>query len=108
MLYLWDVPIITDMEDLPNGDFNDWQDIVKILAEDIRETKKLTKEIAELSAETREMVLEARRSADAAEKTSQAAMQRADAAWELVIITAAAAALNQITRPWYKKLLGME
>ncbi len=84
------------MEDLPNGDFNDWQDIVKILAEDIRETKKLTKEIAELSAETREMVLEARRSADAA-------VQRADAAWELVIITR-----NQITHPWYKKLLGME
>ncbi len=91
------------MENLPNGDFNDWQDIVKILAEDIRETKKLTKEIAELSAETREMVIEARRSADAVEKTSQAAMQRADAAWELVIITR-----NQITRPWYKKLLGME
>ena len=82
------------MEDLPKGDFKDWQDIVKILAEDIRETKKLTKEIAELTAETREMVIEARRSADAA-------VQRADAAWELVVITR-----NQITRPWYKKLLG--
>ena len=84
------------MEDLPKGDFNDWQYIVKILAEDIRETKKLTKEIAELTAETREMVIEARRSADAA-------VQRADAAWELVVITR-----NQITRPWYKKLLGRE
>ncbi len=84
------------MEDLPNGDFNDWQDIVKILAKDIRETKKLTREIAELSAETREMVIEARRSADAA-------VQRADAAWELVVVTR-----NQITRPWYKKLLGRE
>ncbi len=89
------------MEDLPNGDFDDWQDIVKILAEDIRETKKLTKKIAELSAETREMVLEARRSADAA-------VQKADAAWDLVIITAAAAARNQITRLWYRKLLGLE
>jgi hypothetical protein len=84
------------MEDLPKGNFNDWQDIVKILAEDIRETKKLTKEIAELSVETREMVLEARRSADAA-------VQKADAAWELVVITR-----NQITCPWYKELLGLE
>ena len=96
------------MEDLPKGDFNDWQDaggrpIVKILAEDIRETKKLTKEIAELTAETRKMVVEARRSANAAEKTADAAMKRADAAWELVVITR-----NQITRPWYKKLLGRE
>ena len=82
------------MDDKPRDDFREWQDIVKILAEDIRETKKLTKEIAGLSAETREMVIEARRSADAA-------VQRADAAWELVMITR-----NQVNRPWYKKLLG--
>ena len=71
-------------------DFKEWQDIVKILAEDIRETKALTKE-------TRELVTEVRRSADAAER-------KADAAWELVVITR-----NEIKeraeRPWYKKLL---
>ena len=66
----------------------EWEDIIKILAEDIRETKQLTKEISEL-------VVEARRSADAA-------VQKADAAWELVVIIR-----NQINRPWYKKLLGL-
>ncbi len=71
----------------------EWEDIIKILAEDIRETKQPTKEISEL-------VVEARRSADAAVK-------KADAAWELVVITAAAAARNEINRPWYKKLLGL-
>ena len=70
-----------------------WEDIIKILAEDIRETKQLTKEISEL-------VVEARRSADAA-------VQKADAAWELVVITTTAAARNEIDRPWYKKLLGL-
>lgn len=72
------------------GDFKEWQNIVKILAEDIRATKVLTKE-------TRELVAEVRRSADAAER-------KADAAWELVVITR-----NEIKeraeRPWYKKLL---
>ena len=71
-------------------DFKEWQDIVKILAEDIREIKALTKE-------TRELVTEVRRSADAAER-------KADAAWELVVITR-----NEIKeraeRHWYKKLL---
>ncbi len=66
----------------------EWEDIIKILAEDIRETKQLTKEISKL-------VVEARRSADAAVK-------KADAAWELVVITR-----NEINRPWYKKLLGL-
>lgn len=89
------------MEDLPPDDFREWQDIMKILAEDIRETKKLTKEIIELTTETREMVIEARRSADAA-------VQRADAAWELVVIIATATARNQINRPWYRKLLGLD
>lgn len=84
------------MEDLPPDDFREWQDIMKILAEDIRETKKLTKEIIELTTETRKMVIEASRSADAA-------VQRADAAWELVVITR-----NEINRPWYRKLLGLD
>ena len=94
-------------------DFKKWQEIVEILAEDIRETKALTKE-------TRELVIEARRSADAAEKNAEAAMKnaeaaaksadaavrKADAAWELVVITR-----NEVKeraeRPWYKKLLGI-
>ena len=54
----------------------------------IHQRALITKEISEL-------VIETRRSADAA-------VQKADAAWELVVITR-----NEINRPWYKKLLGL-
>ena len=87
-------------------EFKEWQDIVKILAEDIRETKALTKE-------TRNLVIEARRNADAAEKQANAAVKQAgaavkqaDAAWELVVITRNEIA-QRSARPWYKKLLGI-
>ncbi len=64
------------------------EDMLGYLAEDIRETKKLTAEVAKLAQE-------AKRSADAA-------TEQAKASWELVVITR-----NDIQRPWYKKLLGI-
>ena len=70
-------------------------DMIQYLAEDIRETKDLTKQIARQADA-------AEKTAEAAQKTANAAMQRADAAWELVII-----AKNRLERPWYKKLLGI-
>ena len=77
------------MDDKPQDDFKEWQDIVKILAEDIRVTRQLTNAIREQT--------------EVAAKNAEAAMKRADAAWELVVITR-----NQINRPWYKKLLGVQ
>ena len=72
-----------------NSKDNRWRDeMLQYLAEDIRETKQLVKA--------------AEKTAAAAEKTADAAMRRADAAWELVVITQ-----NRISRPWYRKLLGL-
>ena len=58
------------------------EDMIGYLAEDIRETKKLTAEVAQLASE---------------------AKRQADASWELVIITR-----NDMQRLWYKKLLGIQ
>lgn len=57
------------------------EDMLGYLAEDIRETKKLTTQVAQLASE---------------------AKRQADASWELVVITR-----NDMRRPWYKKLLGV-
>ncbi len=69
-------------------------DILKILSEELRETKTLV-------TETRKIAL-------AAEKTAIESKRQADAAWELVIITR-----NQVLQeiahlklPWWKKLTG--
>lgn len=73
-----------------NNKNNQWRDeMLQYLAEDIRETKQLVK-AAEKTA------------AAAAEKTATAAMRKADAAWELVVITQ-----NRINRSWYRKLPGL-
>lgn len=64
-------------------------EILKLLSKELRETKIL--------------VLETCRIADAAEKNAEASMKRADAAWELVVITR-----NQINRPWWKKFFGLQ
>ena len=61
--------------------------IVELLSEEIRETKRLT--------------LETRRMADAAQQEAKAALTKADAAWELVVITR-----NQIDKPIWRKLFG--
>lgn len=77
-------------ENKENGDARQWyDDMLQYLAEDIRETKNLVKE-------TREMTIETRRVADAAEK-------KANAAWELVVMTR-----NEYNRPWWKKLFGIK
>lgn len=62
--------------------------IVELLSEEIRETKRLT--------------LETRRMADAAQQEAKAALTKADAAWELVVITR-----NQIDKPIWRKLFGL-
>jgi hypothetical protein len=69
-------------------------ELLKILSEEILETRNLT-------IETRKQVEETKRLADKAEK-------KADAAWELVVMTR-----NQIKEelaymrlPWWKKLVG--
>jgi predicted nucleic acid-binding Zn-ribbon protein len=76
-------------------------ELLKILSEEIRETRNLT-------IETRKQVEETKRLADKAEKQADAAMKKADAAWELVVMTR-----NQIKEelaymrlPWWKKLVG--
>ncbi len=71
------------------GDGRWYDEMLQILAEDIRETKVLVKE-------TREMTLETRRVANEAEKTSKAA-------WELVVMTR-----NDLMRPWWKKLFNVQ
>jgi hypothetical protein len=69
--------------------------IIELLSEEIRETKKLIKEMKDMTFETR-------RIADAAEK-------KADAAWELVVITRneSQIRLGRLERPWWKRFLGL-
>jgi hypothetical protein len=78
-------------------------DILKILSEELRETKKL--------------VIQATRTADAAEKTAMAAeatareaMGKADAAWEMVMITRnqVKEELDYLKKPLWKKWFGTE
>jgi len=66
-------------------------DLLKILSEELRETKKL--------------VLETNRLANAAENTARAAEKKADAAWELVVITREQVKeeLAYMKRPFWKK-----
>ncbi len=70
------------------------EEMLAILAEDLRETKKLAS-----SAE---------KTAEAAAKNADAAMKRANAAWEMVMITRNQTqdTLDRLNRPWWKKLLG--
>jgi hypothetical protein len=76
-------------------------DLLKILSEELRETRNMV-------LETRRMADEAQRKADAAQQTANASVRKADAAWEFVIMTR-----NQIQEelrymklPWWKKLVG--
>jgi hypothetical protein len=63
-------------------------EIIQLLSEEIRQTKDLTRAVQE---ETKEI----RRIAEAAEK-------KADAAWELVIMTR-----NEMTKPFWKRMFGL-
>ena len=67
-------------------------EIIKILSEEVRETRNLV-------IETRAMAVAAQREADAA-------MKRADASWELVIITRnqVQEELAYLKLPWWRKV----
>lgn len=69
-------------------------EIIKILSEELRETRNMARE-------TRDMALETRRMADAAQR-------KADAAWEVVIITRNEVKedLRYLRLPWWRKLSG--
>jgi hypothetical protein len=76
------------------------QEILKILSEELGETKNLV-------VETRRMADAAEKKADAAMKEALAAEKKSDAAWELVVMTR-----NQIQEemrylrlPWWKNYL---
>jgi hypothetical protein len=71
-------------------------DLLKILSEELMETKKL--------------VIEARRIADAAEATARESMGKADAAWEMVMITRnqVQVELAYLKKPLWKKWFGVE
>lgn len=72
--------------------FQNWaEDMIRILIEDIQETKKDIRETKRLTKETRVLAQEAKRTADAA--------------WELVILTREE--LKEMKKPWWKKLFGM-
>lgn len=68
--------------------------MLRILSEELRETKSL--------------VIETRRMAVSAEKTAEEAKRQADAAWEFVIMTKNqfGEELHYMRLPWWKKLLG--
>lgn len=65
--------------------------LIELISEEIRQTRNLTLEVRE---ETKEV----RRIADAAEKAAHAAMRKAEAAWELVIMTR-----EESRRPFWKR-----
>ena len=76
-------------------------ELLRILSEEIRETRNLT-------IETRKQTEEIRKQVELSKIEAAAAVKKADAAWELVIMTR-----NQIKEelaymrlPWWKKLVG--
>jgi hypothetical protein len=69
-------------------------ELLRILSEELRETKSL--------------VIETRKIAVAAQSTATDAKRHADAAWELVILTRTQVQdeLAHLKLPWWKKLFG--
>jgi len=74
---------------MESKNFQEWaEDMIKYLADDIRETKKLTKETRALAVETKKQTDELR--------------QQTRELRELVTV-----AVLQSQRPWWKKLFGI-
>jgi uncharacterized membrane protein YqiK len=83
-------------------------DLLKILSEELRETRALAR-AAEKHADA--AMLEAKaamQEAKASEQQAVAAVKKADASWELVIITRnqVKEELAYLRLPWWKKLFG--
>ena len=70
-------------------------DLLKILSEEVRETRRLAN-AAWAGVE------EMRKDNAVFREELKANQKKADAAWELVVMTR-----NQINRPWLKKILGL-
>jgi hypothetical protein len=104
-------------------------DHLKILSEELRETRNMVVEIRNMVAETRLIAEAAQKTAEAAQKSADAAQKSADAAqrfavaaekgmeakanrteavWELVIMTRNRIEedLRLLRLPWWKKLVG--
>ncbi len=84
-------------------------ELLRILSEEIQETRNLTIETRKQVEETRKQVEESRKQVELAKVEAAASVKKADAAWELVIMTR-----NQIKEelaymrlPWWKKLVGV-
>ncbi len=69
--------------------------LIELISKEIRETKRMTLAIQK---ETEQLKIVA----DAAQKNADAAMRKAEAAWELVIITR-----EESRRPLWKKWFGV-
>ena len=65
------------------------------------EDRKLIEVLSEELRETKVIARAAEKHAEAAMLQANASMKKADAAWELVVMTR-----NQINRPWWKRVLG--
>lgn len=83
-------------------------ELLRTLSEEIRETRNLIIETIKQTEETRKQTDEIRKQVELAKIEASASVKKADAAWELVIMTR-----NQIKEelaymrlPWWKKLVG--
>lgn len=90
-------------------------EILKILSEELRETRMMVIETRSMAEAAQKTAVEAIKSADAAInsagaaiKSADAAAKRADAAWELVVMTRnqIREELSYMRLPWWKKLSG--
>lgn len=83
-------------------------DLLKILSEELRETKNLVMETRRMADAAWEEAKQSQRQSVAAEKKADAVEKKADAAWELVIMTRnqIQEELKYLKLPWWKKLVG--
>lgn len=98
--------------------------MLRIISEEIRETRNLTLETRRMTEETRRMADETRQMADEtrhmvdelrvgnqiAREEARNAAKKADAAWELVVMTRNEVNENiaYLRLPWWKKLFGVQ
>lgn len=84
------------------------QGLLKILSEELRETKNLVLETRRMADELQLVTLETRKVAINPERKADAAERKADAACEFVIMTRnkIEEELRDLRMPWWKKLFG--
>jgi hypothetical protein len=72
--------------------------LIELISEEIRETKKLILEVREDRKRLEELVLAAQETAKDAAITAKEAGRKADAAWELVVMTR-----EEMKKPFWKR-----